>query len=171
MRRAVLPLGAALLAAALFAAGTPAADRAAPACMKRGLVVWLNTQSNGAAGSFYYRLEFTNLSGRACSLHGYPGVSGVDLAGRGLGSPAGRNPSRIRTITLANGATGNAVLRIVVVGNFPPARCRQTSAAGLRVYPPNQRALKLVPFPFRACARTGTRYLFVGTLSNGAGSP
>src|SRR5512137_2319762 len=118
MRRCVLALGAAALAAALAAAAAPAANRAAPACTTAGLVIWLNTMGNGAAGSVYYHLEFTNLSGHACSLNGYPGVSAVDLAGRQLGSPAGRNPSLVRSITLATGGTANAVLRIVAVGNY-----------------------------------------------------
>ena len=167
MRRYVLALAMAAIAATLGAANAPAANRAAPACTTPGLVIWLNTQGDGAAGSIYYHLEFTNLSGRACSLNGYPGVSGVDLAGRTLGSPAGRNPSLVRTITLADGGTANAILRIVAVGNFPPARCGPTSAAGLRVYPPNQRTSKLVPYPLRACARAGVAYLFVGTLTTG----
>jgi hypothetical protein len=36
-----------------------------------------------------YYLEFTNLSGHACTLAGYPGVSAVGLSGGQLGSPAG----------------------------------------------------------------------------------
>ena len=35
-------------------------------------------QGNGAAGTIYYPLEFTNLSGRTCSLYGFPGVSVID---------------------------------------------------------------------------------------------
>jgi hypothetical protein len=143
------------------------ANRAAPACTTPGLVVWLETQGDGAAGSVYYHLEFTNLSGRACSLNGYPGVSAVDLAGRALGSPASRNPSLVRTITLSDGATANAILRIVAVGNYPAARCNPTSAAGLRVYPPSRRASKLVPYPLRPWAMTGVAYLFIGTSQAG----
>jgi hypothetical protein len=49
--------------------------------------------SDRAAGSIYYHLEFTNLSGRACTLVGYPGVSAINLSGHQLGSAAdsGRN--------------------------------------------------------------------------------
>jgi hypothetical protein len=32
----------------------------------------MDTQGGGAAGSIYYTLEFTNLSGQACTLHGSP---------------------------------------------------------------------------------------------------
>jgi len=171
MRRSLLTLGPVLLAAGAIAAATPAAGGSVRSCTTAGLVVWLNTQGNGAAGSVYYRLELTNLTRRRCSLRGYPGVSAVDLAGRRLGSPATRNPSHVRTITLPAGGSANAVLRIVEAGNYPRARCRPTTAAGLRVYPPNQRSSKVVPFPLRACARAGVAYLSVGTLTRGPGSP
>jgi Domain of unknown function (DUF4232) len=143
-------------------AQAPAAVVSAPACATSGLVVWLDTRGNGAAGSIYYRLELTNLSGRACTLFGYPGVSAVNLAGRQLGSAAGRDPVHgPHLVTLARGATATVVLRIADVGNYPAATCRPVTAAGLRVYPPNQRASRLVPFPFRACSRPGPVYLSV----------
>jgi hypothetical protein len=41
-----------------------------PACATSGLDVWLDTQGNGAAGTIYYGLEFTNLSGTTCTLYG-----------------------------------------------------------------------------------------------------
>jgi len=48
----------------------------------------MDTQGDGAAGSVYYTLQFTNLSGHACTLRGYPGVSAVSLSGHQLGAPA-----------------------------------------------------------------------------------
>ena len=133
-----------------------------PSCAASGLVVWLDTNGNGAAGSVYYRLEFTNLSGRTCRLRGFPGVSGVDLGGHRLGRPASRNHAiAARTVTLGRGASASAVLQIVEAGNFSAASCRQVTAAGLRVFPPNQTASKVVPFPFRACSRAGPVYLMV----------
>ena len=170
MRRLLRVLAVAVLPATVIGAAG-ATTRAAPACTTSGLVVWLNTNGDGAAGSVYYRLQFTNLSGRACTLRGYPGVSAVDLADRRIGSPAGRNPSSVPSVVLAKGGTANAVLRIVQVGNYPPSRCRPTRAAGLRKYPPNQRASKVVPFPLRACSEAGVAYLSVGTVTSGFGSP
>jgi hypothetical protein len=139
------------------------ASRATAACATSGLVVWLNNQSGGAAaGSTYYKLELTNLSGHACTLRGYPGVSAIDLRGRRLGSAAGRNPTHpSRTITLAQGASASTVLQIADAFNYPAATCRRTTAAGLRVYPPNQTQAKTVPFPFLACSRVGPTYLHV----------
>jgi hypothetical protein len=41
------------------------------------------------------------------------------------------------------------------------------NAGGLRVYPPGQTASKLVPFPFRACSRSGPGYLSVEAVQKG----
>jgi hypothetical protein len=67
--------------------------------------------------------------------------------------------------TLASGATVTATLRVVQAGNFPNATCHLASAAGVRVYPPGQKAAKVVPFPFDACARSGPVYLSVGPVT------
>jgi hypothetical protein len=146
--------------------GAPSASGASTQrCASSGLVVWLDTQGNGTAGSIYYQLQLTNLSGRTCTLRGYPGVSAVGLSGRQLGRAAsregGRSPS---TVTLANGATARATLRIVVAGAFPSSSCRLTTAAGLRVYPPDQSTSRMVPFPFEACAHSGPTVLSVGPV-------
>jgi Protein of unknown function (DUF4232) len=154
---------AAGLAAAVFA--VPAQSASTARCATSGLVVWLDTQGDGAAGSIYYQLKFTNLSGHSCTLLGYPGVSGVDLAGHQLGSPARRDPSLVKVIHLANDATASATLRVVEAGNFPSSACHMTNAAGVRVYPPNQTAAKVVPFPFAACSRTGPVYLSVQAVT------
>ena len=131
-------------------------------CTSSGLVEWLNTQPNGAAGTIYYSLEFTNLSGHACTLRGYPGVSGITLGGAQLGSAASRSTGTPKkTITLAPGKTAASALGITEVGNFPASSCHPTTAAGLRVYAPNQTAAKSIPFPFGACAKTGDLYLSV----------
>jgi hypothetical protein len=52
-------------------------------------------------------------------------------------------------------------LQIIQADNFSAASCHQVTAAGLRVFPPNQRASKVIPFPFRACSRAGPVYLSV----------
>ena len=155
-------------AAALAATAAPAASAAAvaaastPRCATSGLVDWLDNRGNGAAGSVFYNLELTNLSGHACTLSGYPRVSAVNLGGDQIGRAASRNSSpRPRVVTLARGATATVVLQILEVSNFPGSICRQVTAAGLRVHSPNQTASKVVPFPFGACSRTGPVYLSV----------
>ena len=136
-------------------------------------MVWLDTQGNGAAGSSYYKLELTNLSGSACTVSGFPGISAVGIGGGQLGSAARRegsgsgSGSGSASVVLANGASAVATLRIVVAGNFPASRCGPVTAAGLRVYPPGQKTAKTVPFPFEACSRSGPVYLAVGALHKG----
>ena len=158
-----LIVGIAIASSLAALAPTPphAADARITGCATSGLVVWTDTQGSGAAGSVFYKLRFTNLSGHACTLAGYPGVSAVDLRGHRLGREAAREPSQRRAVRLAKGASATATLRIIQAGNFPSSTCHKTTAAGLRVYPPNQRTSKLVPFPFNACSRVGPVYLMI----------
>jgi hypothetical protein len=149
------------------ASGARATDAAAASCRTSGLVVWLDTRGNAAAGSVYYTLKFTNQSGRTCSLLGYPGVSAVDLRDRRLGSAGSRTPSGVRLVRLPNGATASALLRIAQAANFPQSACHRVAAAGLRIYPPNQTASKVIPIPFDACSRTGPIYLSVKAVGRG----
>ncbi len=137
-------------------AAAPASGAATPACQTAGLVIWINTQGNGTAGTTFFTLNFTNLSGHACMLRGFPGVSAVNLRGQTLGRAAGRDSGQtVRNVTLTNGHTAHAVLGIVDIGALPASTCPPTMAAGLRVFPPNQRASKVVPFPLQACGRSG----------------
>jgi len=157
---ALLVCGSAVSAAALT--GERTKRMALTPCAAGGLVTWLNTSGSGALGTIYYDVEFTNLSGHTCTLRGYPGISGISLSGAQLGSAAGRTSTTpVRTITLQAGKTAVAMLGIVEVGNFPAAKCHPTTAAGLRVYAPNQTASRTVPYPFGACAKAGETYLFV----------
>jgi hypothetical protein len=152
---------------AILATSVPVAPAATarvsgtPKCTTSGLVMWLNAEDSGTAGSFYYHLEFVNLSGRTCTLAGYPGVSAVNLSGRQIGSPAGREVTqRPRVVTLAPGGGTTALIRVVDVGALP-ASCRPVTAAGFRVYPPGQMASKVVPFPFQTCSNAAQRALSV----------
>jgi Protein of unknown function (DUF4232) len=183
---AAIASGVALVpAVALAAASAPAAHDAAaiPACATSGLVVWLNVPpGNDFAGGAAYNLEFTNQSGHACTLHGYPGVSAVSLSGRQLPTPAGWAGAPSATVTLASGATATAPLQVADTGDFggqcfqrPPQGPGKPGvlpvAAGLRVYPPNQVASKVVPYPLQACAHTGPVWMHVGQVKAGGPPP
>jgi hypothetical protein len=162
--RRLLAAGALAGAAALVPASALAAPGATaraghittPACTTSGLDVWLDTQGNGTAGTTFYNLEFTNLSGGTCTLFGFPGVSATNLTGTQLGSAAFRSGTP-HTVTLANGATAIAVLGITEASNF--SQCNLVTAAGLRVFPPGQTQSRRIPFPFPACSNTGPQYL------------
>jgi uncharacterized protein DUF4232 len=150
------------LATSGLAASSPHA-RATAGCPTSALDVWLNTDGNGAAGSIYYKLELTNLSGNTCTVFGYPGVSAVNLSGGQLGAAASRDTtSTPRSVTLRSGHTAKVMLRIVEALNFPTSACHPTTAAGVRVYPPNNTSSRFVPFPFDACT-TGPVYLTVSS--------
>src|ERR1700692_2010688 len=87
------------------------AGAASVRCSSSGLSVWLYTPpGNGALGSRYFYVEFTNLSGHTCTLHGAPGVSAVSLSGRQVGAAAARNLQHLPAQVLANGATAAALL-------------------------------------------------------------
>lgn len=156
-------------AAALASSGSAggAARIATPACATSGLDVWLDTSGSAAAGTAYYHLELTNLSGSTCTVSGYPGVSGVTLTGTQIGSAASRNGVTPHTVTLANDATAHAVLGIVDVDNYPASQCGVVTAAGLRVYPPNQTQSRVAPYPFLACSKSGPVYLTIGPVQSG----
>jgi len=157
-------------ASALAAQATPArAEAVAPACETPGLVVWLNTTPSGAAGSTSYQMQFTNLSGHRCTLNGYPFVFGVGLEGYQIGRRASFDRSHPPlTVTLRAGRTATAVLTLEEVGDFTPSACKPRTAAGLKVFPPNQTRSKTIPFPFAACSTRGHKapvYLTVGPVT------
>ena len=150
----------ALSTAAYAATSSPAsaASAAIPKCAAADLGVWLAvSQGNGAAGTIYYPLEFTNLSGHTCYLYGYPGVSALSRTGQQLGSPAGwGSRSGARIVNLAPGATAHTILAYhdAVVGTEPGCKPVNT-AASLRVYPPGQRSATEAAFSFEACSHAG----------------
>ncbi len=163
-------VGALILAPAIAVASaeSPARPAAAvtPVCQTPGLVIWLDTNGNGTAGTTFFKLHFTNLSGHACTLNGFPFLFAVNLAGHQVGSRAAFRKPAPHLVTLAKGKTATAVLGIVDTGVFSRSACRPVTAAGLRVFPPNQTRSKLVPFPFSTCSRRpGPASLNVGAVT------
>jgi hypothetical protein len=174
--KARLLLAPCLAAALLLAAVTfPSAPAAAPAptatraCAASGLVVWAGPEpGGGAAGSVYYRIEFTNLSTATCTLSGFPKVNAVDLKGKRVGAFAAAEPGKKATkVTLAPGQVAAAQLRIVDALNFPADKCKATTAAGLRVGIPGGSGNKVAPLAFETCARATTKTLSVGPVTAG----
>ena len=72
-----------------------------------------------------------------------------------VGAPASRNLSMLHVITLANGGTAKAQLQVTQAGNYTPSSCLAKTAAGLRVYAPNQTASTVIPYPILVCSKAG----------------
>ncbi len=144
----------------------PDGAASAPACQTPGLVIWLDTNGNGAAGTTFFKLHLTNLSGHACTLNGFPFLFAVNLKGQQVGRRAVFRKPAPHLVTLGKGKTATAVLGIVDTGVFSKSACRPVTAAGLRVFPPNQTRAKLVPFPFTTCSRRhGPASLNIGAVT------
>lgn len=156
--------GLAISTAAYAATSSATASASIPRCTASDLGVWVAfDQGNGAAGTIYYPLEFTNLSHHTCFLFGYPGVSALDVNGHQLGSPAGWGPrAGEHVVNLAPGATAHTILGYhdVVVGT-PPACGTVRMAVDLRVFPPGQRSADHAAFPVEACVHAGPVYLSI----------
>jgi hypothetical protein len=107
------------------------------------------------AERFYVPLEFTNTSGRACTLYGYPGVAvttGTTPASQvGSGAirltstPIGANHAPA-AVTLAPDVTVSATLQLVNVGVYDSSACHPVSVSYLQVYPPGQTRAAYVPY-------------------------
>jgi Protein of unknown function (DUF4232) len=166
----MLALGCVALYGASFAfalqSASPAAAAATapPKCKASGLVVWLDTQGDGAAGSVFYNLEFTNVGSQACTLKGYPGVAAVNLAGKQLGSVGTRSGETPRPVKIAPESSATALLRIVEAGNYSAAECHPVTAAGVRVSLPGLPVSRAVSYPFPACVKTGPKILGIGPV-------
>jgi hypothetical protein len=158
------------LSSVALASSAPAS---VPACAAGNLGAWVAVdQGNGAAGSIYFPLQFTNLSGRACSLHGFPGVSAIDRNGHQLGSPASWDHVSVpRTVLLAAGATAHSVLRWSDATVTTAPGCGPVNSAfELRIYPPDQRSSTHAAFGLEVCSHPGPIYLTVGPIIPGVGT-
>jgi len=126
--------------------------------------------ANGAAGSTFQTIVFTNTSGATCNLYGYPGVSLVSAPPYAqIGLAAQRaSTTPVTQVTLATGATASAVLRVVDALNFGAATCSPTKGAFLRIYPPNQTAPVYLADAAEVCAQP-VQTLFISAVQTGSG--
>jgi hypothetical protein len=123
------------------------------ACRAEVLEVRLG-RGEGAAGTVFIPIVFTNTGPVSCTLRGYPGVSSVDVKGRQIGAPAKRLPQRVTTVVLAPRGSARAVFGLTQALNFPKARCRPVTARALRIYPPNETRSRILALRHLACSRT-----------------
>jgi Protein of unknown function (DUF4232) len=114
---------------------TVTAPVAAPRCKSSQLSLSLG-QANGAAGSSYTPIVFTNQGSSTCELRGYPGVSFVDANGAQLGKPAREVNGPNKKIKLASGGTAHAMLQQSDPEVYTASACQKVTADRLKVYPP-----------------------------------
>jgi hypothetical protein len=153
------------------ASGGGASGGAADGCATRDLQVKAGT-AEGAAGSVYQVIDFTNIGTAACTLYGYPGVSlaaGTPVTQVGLAA-ARSNTAGPAVVTLQPGATGNAVLRITQALNYPQSTCSPKTTTYLQIYPPNQTTPVYLGYKSMGCTSTKVNLLTIGVVQPGATS-
>jgi Protein of unknown function (DUF4232) len=157
---------------------TPSPSSTAPAtptgpaeCTTADLKVTVG-QSNGAAGTIYSNIDFTNASSASCFVQGYPGVSLVS-AGNGSGSQIGADAKRTpvtppNKVVLAPGQVAHAALGVAEAGNFPASTCNPTTAHWLKVFPPDQTVAAYLAFTTQTCASTSVPTMHIAAMSSGS---
>jgi Protein of unknown function (DUF4232) len=145
------------------AAAGPAACPTSSLRVKQGV-------AQGYAGGVYQVIDFTNTSGSTCTLYGYPGVSlvsGPPYTQIGLAAKRSTSTPR-KLVTLAPGATANALLQIVDALNYPTASCGPAKATALKIYPPNQTVPVYLPNPSNSCTKP-VQTMYIGAVRAGSG--
>ena len=140
-----------------------------PACPNGSLQLKLGL-GQGYAGGTYEVIDFTNTSGATCTLYGYPGVSlvsGPPYAQIGLAAKR-TSTTPVKQITLAPGATANAVVQIVDALNFPTTTCSPVKSTNMRVFPPNQTISVYLPYASYGCSKS-VQTLFIAAVQAGSG--
>lgn len=106
----------------------------------------------GAAGTAYYNIVFTNKGQGECSLKGFPGVSLVkDNNGSQIGRSAKREEgAKFQPVVLQPGKQAVANLGITRA-ELHGDSCVPVQSDGLRVYPPEETHAAYVPFKATGC--------------------
>lgn len=165
---AALALGIGSAVWATSSASASAAPAAIPGCTTGNLAVWVNADSeNGAAGTTFFNLDFTNISGHTCHLFGYPGVSATNANGKQLGSPARRdNGVPAKFVNIPPGGTAHSTLGYVDVVVDPT--CHPATASFLKVFPPSDTAARHAFFDLRVCTTSKPIDLTIRRVQPGA---
>ncbi|MEV4313504.1 DUF4232 domain-containing protein [Actinocrispum sp. NPDC049592] len=150
------------------AAPPPSPAQAAPAeCKVADLSLSIRGE-DGALGTIYRGLVFTNTGGRTCTIEGFPGVSFVaGDDGHQVGQPAVRDGAKGGVVSLKPGDAATAPVGFTSIDAYDPAECQPTPVRGLRVYPPHDTASAFVAFPGQACANPSVPHLKVLTVHAG----
>ena len=165
------PSAAAPTGHASSAAVNPNVAGGPPGCATRDLKATVGI-AQGAAGSVYQVIDFTNIGTTSCSLYGYPGIA---LAGGSpvnqIGAAASRSPQAAPAlVTLHPGGVANTLLRITQAQNYPTSKCGPMASTYLQIYPPNQTTPIYLGYKSTGCSETSVNLLTVSVVQSGAGS-
>ena len=133
-----------------------------PECGTAGLTASISI-GNGTAGSIYYNLVFTNVSGASCFMQGFPGVIAANMSGD-LGDSAVRTGAAGARVTLAPHGKAVAILRYAEAATTTMG-CGITAAADLSIIPPDQGSAIAVPFVNQVCGSASVSVLFIQALT------
>lgn len=150
----LMALGAAVaVPAGAVAAAAPVTPRS---CTANQLTITPG-RVDGAAGTLWLPLYFTNTSTRACTGYGFPRVAYVTGPhGQQVNDQATHDSSNApQPVVLAPGESAMAVLRMPQAGNYDEQTCRPVQVAGIRVAPPGVRATVFISQPKTACSVGG----------------
>ena len=127
--------------------------------------------AQGAAGSTYQVIDFTNISNTTCTLYGYPGVSlAAGTPVTQVGAAASRSTvTAASVVTLAPGQTANALLRIAQALNYPTAKCSPVATTYLQIFPPDQFTPIYLAYKSIACTKPAVNLLSIGVMAAGTG--
>ncbi|MGC0327910.1 hypothetical protein RKD23_000900 [Streptomyces sp. SAI-170] len=126
--------GAALLGCALALPGSTAQGTEGR-CHSAELAASVGRNEPGA-GQWNFPVVLTNVSGRTCTVYGYPGAAFVDAEGRQLGPDPSREGGAPVRVTLAPGDSARAGLSYA---NPAVSGARTAVPRSLLVTPPDER--------------------------------
>ena len=149
----------------------PAGGGGAAGCATQDLRATV-VNAEGAAGSVYQNIDFTNTGSTSCTLYGYPGVSlGSGTPFTQIGAAATRSTAAPpAVVTLAPGQTGNALLRVTQAQNYPSATCAPKTTTDLQIYPPGQTTAIYLAYQSTGCTSKAVNLLTIGVVQAGATS-
>ncbi len=155
MRRTRTSLVAGLVAAIVLLAAVPAAfaafhaaQRTSANCVRDQLGVRSNG-TNGAAGTIHGAWVFTNRSGKACTLYGYPDMQLYRRGGRPIPTTVKRSlPPGPTHVALAPGASATFFSSY---SDVPSGSHQCPTSAVAKITAPNAVASLFIPAQLQAC--------------------
>lgn len=161
-------VGLVAVCATVLLVPAPRAQASTPAPCAPAQIFLHHGAPNGAAGTTYIPLVFTN-RGASCALWGVPAIQPVRARTRRALGPAAQNlsigemPARH---VLARGQSVSIAMGVANTANFPAARCAPQHAGGVVVSLGDFVHSRFVRLSISVCTRTSsvtTRLLVPGT--------